>query len=497
MLAGLTLPLRLMGHPLTVHNRYSQLVAPMDDAPSAFGDRIVVIVNMTGGNDGLNMIVPIAEYGEYFGMRQNIAIPQNQLLLPDGVEGFGLHPALTGLRDLYNEGLVCMVHSAGYPNPNQSHARSSDIWMSATSADQYENTGWAARYLQHTYPGFPEGYPNATMEDPVALQIGFTPTPTFHGYEQSVAVNITDANQFYQLIGSASPGDGGELPCCDAGDLVTYVRGQQLLAVGYSSEIKAAADAGANLALYPGGNKLADQLKIVARLIHGGLKTRMYFVQMGGFDTHSTQTDITDPTIGVHANLLKTLGDALKSFQTDLKLQGTDQRVITMTFSEFGRRANSNGSRGTDHGHAAPMFIVGKGIQKHQLGTIVRMTEDIIWQTPGNPSSNRFVGMQMDFRRIYTDILNDWMGNDASSTSNLLFQSFPTTSLFRPTIETLQTGAWEARNTWSSGRPPMPHEKVIVKAGHTLRIAQPVVMGGIEVQGSVQVEPGVQFHIAN
>ncbi len=494
-LASLSLPLKLQGHPLVAHGMGSDLVASMDAAPGSFGDRIVVIVNLTGGNDGLNMVVPVAEYGEYLNLRQNIAIPQNKLLMLDGVADFGLHPALSGIRDLYNDGLACVVHGAGYPNPNQSHARSSDIWMTGTAADVYENTGWAARYLQHEYAGFPVGYPNPQMEDPIALQIGFSPTPTFHGDEQSVAVNITDANQFYQLIGEGAPGNGGELPCCDAGDLVTYVRNQQLLAVGYSAEIKQAADAGANLALYPASNKLGDQLKIVARLIHGGLKTRMYFVQMGGFDTHATQADVNDNSIGVHANLLKTLGDALKSFQDDLKMQGTDHRVVTMTFSEFGRRANSNGSRGTDHGHCAPMFVMGKALKKFQLGTINRMTEDLVWQTPGSPTSNKFVGMQIDFRRVYTDMLNDWMGNDPSDTSSILFQPFSTTSLFRNTIETVQTGPWTTRATWSTGRPPLPAEQVIVRPGHTLSIAQNVTMAGMDVQGNVDVAPGVNLNI--
>lgn len=235
------------------------------------------------------------------------------------------------------------------------------------SANQYANTGWAGRYLENRFAGYPTGYPNASMEDPLALQIGYTATPTLQGTTQSTGVTINDANTFYQLIGESSNVAGEDLPCCDAGDLVSFIRRQQVLAVGYSAEIKQAADAGANLAVYPTQNKLADQLKIVARLIHGGLKSKIYFVSIDGFDTHSGQAESIDVTTGTHANLLKQLGDAVKAFYADLKLQGTQQRVLSMTFSEFGRRANSNSSLGTDHGQAAPFSSLALACKKGKL----------------------------------------------------------------------------------------------------------------------------------
>ena len=495
-LAMLALPLRLQGHPLSLHGPGSQMIQALSGLPGAIEDRIVVIINLAGGNDGLNTVIPIADYNGYLSLRSNIAVPIASMLALEGENAFGLHPALTGLQQLYNQGELCIVHSAGYPNPNQSHARSSDIWMTATAADQYASTGWAARYLENRFTGFPDGYPNPTMEDPLALQIGLTPTPTFYGTHQSVAVNLTNAETFYQLIGENAPPAEEPLPCCQAGEQIAYLRSQQLLAVGYSGQIKNAADKGKNLASYPPNNRLADQLKIVARLIHGGLKTKMYFVQLGGFDTHATQVSLTDNTTGAHANLLSQLGSALLSFQTDLKLQGTHQKVLSFTFSEFGRRANSNASLGTDHGYAAPMFVVGTSVQKQQLGTIPDLVTDIVWQSPGVPTSNRFIGMQMDFRRVYTDILTDWFGNEAGTTQTLLFGSFATTSLLRPTIETIATGQWGQRSTWSAGRPPLPQERVVVRPGHTLHIPQSVAMRSLDVQGNLQLAPGVHLSIA-
>jgi uncharacterized protein (DUF1501 family) len=333
------------------------------------------------------------------------------------------------------------------------------------------------------------------MEDPLALQIGYTATPTLQGTQQSTGVTINDANTFYQLIGESSNVAGEDLPCCDAGDLVSFVRRQQVLAVGYSAEIKKAADAGVNLAVYPAQNKLADQLKIVSRLIHGGLKSKIYFVSLDGFDTHSGQSEGSDVTTGAHANLLKQLGDAVKAFYSDLQLQGIQQRVLSMTFSEFGRRANSNNSLGTDHGQAAPMFLIGQGLQKRQIGMPSNLVSDLLPINPQPWDTQRDLAMQIDFRRVYSDVLNDWLGNDPANTSQILFQPFATTSILKPTIETIGTGNWADRSTWSAGRMPLAGESVIVNAGHTLRIPQSVSIHKMDVRGTLDVKPGVQLNI--
>jgi uncharacterized protein (DUF1501 family) len=494
-LTSLALPLRMNGFGMTAHGKNSVLLQGLENVPSLTEDRVLVIINLVGGNDGMNTVIPLSQYSNYYNLRSNIAIPTNSVLALDGTNEIGLHPAMTGMRDLYNEGLVSIVHAAGYPNPNQSHARSSDIWMTGVSANEYASTGWAGRYLEQRFAGYPAGYPNGSMEDPLALQIGYTATPTFQGTVQSNGITINDANSFYQLIGESSNLAGTDLPCCDAGDLISFIRNQQVLAVGYSAEIKQAADAGQNLATYPLQNKLADQLKIVARLIHGGLKSKIYFVSLDGFDTHSGQIEGSDATSGIHAKLMKDLSDAVKVFYQDLKLQGTDERVLSMTFSEFGRRANSNNSKGTDHGFAAPLFLIGKGITKQQIGMPPNLVSDLVPANPQPWETYRDINMQIDFRRVYADVLNDWLGNNPADTQNILFQNFGTTSVLKTTIETAKTGKWTERETWSAGRMPLPGETVLVKAGHTLQVEQNIQAFKIDVSGTLDVKPGVLINI--
>lgn len=494
-LTSLALPLRMNGFGMTAHNELSPLVQSLGNTPAATEDHILVIINLVGGNDGLNTVIPLSQYGNYQTLRSNIAIPANRVLPLTGVDAIGLHPSLTGFRDLYNDGLMSIVHAAGYPNANQSHARSSDIWMTGVSADQYASTGWAGRYLQQRFAGYPNGYPSATMEDPLALQIGYTATPTLQGDGQSTGITINDAQTFYQLIGESTNQAGNDLPCCDAGELIAFVRRQQVLAVGYSAEIKAAADTGANMATYPTQNRLADQLKIVARLIHGGLKSKIYFVSQDGYDTHSTQVESLDVTTGAHARLLQELGDAVKAFYADLALQGSHDRVMSMTFSEFGRRANSNLSRGTDHGQAAPLFLFGTGLQKRQIGMPPDLVADLLPTNPQPWETQREIAMQIDFRRIYADVLTDWLGADQSVANQVLFQPFGTTSVLKPTIETATTGKWTDRRTWSAGRMPLPGETVVVNAGHTLEVESNVSVFKMEVAGNVQLKPGVNIQI--
>jgi hypothetical protein len=166
-----------------------------------------------------------------------------------------------------------------------------------------------------------------------------------------------------------------------------------------------------------------------------------------------------------------------------------------MTFSEFGRRANSNNSLGTDHGQAAPMFLIGQGLQKRQIGMPSNLVSDLLPINPQPWDTQRDLAMQIDFRRVYSDVLNDWLGNDPANTSQILFQPFATTSILKPTIETIGTGNWADRSTWSAGRMPLAGESVIVNAGHTLRIPQSVSIHKMDVRGTLDVKPGVQLNI--
>ena len=471
----------LDGFGLKAMPRQSALVQSLMKTMALNSDKVLVIVYLNGGNDGLNTVIPLDQLSLYNGLRSNIAIPDNKILPLAGNSVTGLHPAMTGLRDLYNDGKLSIVHSVSYPNPDQSHYRATDIWMTAVDSNVTSTSGWAGRYLENRFPGYPTGFPNDQMEDPLAIQIGYLTSTALLGSSQSMGIALNDPTSFYELVGTGDIAPDTDLPCCDAGDLIAFIRKQQALSVGYAGEIKQAADAGQNMATYPDNNLLADQLKIVARLIHGGLKTKIYFVSLNGFDTHSGQVDESDVTQGAHASLLGKVSSAIATFQQDLGLQGIADKVVGMTFSEFGRRANSNDSKGTDHGIGAPMFVFGTSL-KHQ---IIGHNPDLANLT--GEFGNKDVGMQIDFRRVYTDILNGWFGTVPTTTDTLLFHDFPTVSLFSDTIETIASGNWQDQSVWSVGRVPLASEYVKVNAGHTMTIDHTITVKNIQLEGKLNI----------
>ncbi|MCF2501520.1 DUF1501 domain-containing protein [Dyadobacter chenhuakuii] len=481
------LPIALNGFSLRSVSKNSGLIQSILKTNAIADDKVLVIIYLNGGNDGLNTVIPIEHYSNYYSLRSNIAIPESNVLRLQGNLETGLHPAMTGMRKMYDEGKLAIVHSVSYPNPNQSHNRSADIYMTGVESNQFATSGWAGRFLEKNYPGYPQGYPNSNMEDPLALQIGYVATTTLLGSQQSTAINIKTPGNFYQIVGSPTQ-QSSDLPCCDPGDLIAYVREQQLLSVGYASEIKAASDAGTNLAAYPPAaeaNDLAEQLKIVAKLIHGGLRTKVYYVELEGFDTHSGQVGTTSVE-GTHAKLLKKLSDAVAAFQNDLKLQGTENKVIGLTFSDFGRRATSNASKGTDHGIAAPMFVFGTGIKRQIIGTNPDLVNGLLPELPGPSEINRDIKMQIDFRRVYSDILNDWFGNASSSTEQVLYRNFNTTSLFSDLVQSISSGSWINPSTWSNGRVPAAADAIRINRGHIVEVGHNIIAKKINVEGELK-----------
>lgn len=404
--AAALLPELINGLPVRAMNRLSPMVQALM-AGTTLTDHVLVIVQLSGGNDGLNMVIPVSEYSAYFNARSNIAIPENRVLPIAGVTGTGLHPAMTGLQSLFSEGRAKLIQAVGYPQPNFSHFRATDIWMSASNSTQEVYTGWAGRYLNYEYPNFPEGYPNSDMTDPLAIQIGSTTSLTFQGPSVNMGMSITNPSSFYNLVhGITDP-----VPDTPAGKELKFIREVNQQTQKYSTVIKNAAAAVTQQSTYPSGNSLADQLKIVAKLIKGGLKTRVYMVSFGGFDTHSVQVSNTDKTTGNHANLLQKVSDAIQAFQDDLVYMGVDNRVLGMTFSEFGRRIKSNSSVGTDHGAAAPMFLFGTKVEPGMLG-----------QNPAIPATatvNDNIPMQYDFRSVYASILQNWFCLDKTIVDSL------------------------------------------------------------------------------
>jgi uncharacterized protein (DUF1501 family) len=258
------------------------------------------------------------------------------------------------------------------------------------------------------------------MPDPLAIQIGSITSLSLQGPSQPMGMSISNTTNYYNFFNNQID----PAPATNAGRELTYVREIAKQTQKYGDVIKTASSKVTQQSPYPTGNSLADQLKIVSRLIKGGLKTKIYLVSFGGFDTHSSQVVTTDTSTGSHANLLKSVSDAIKAFQDDLKFLGIEDRVMGMTFSEFGRRILSNGSNGTDHGAAAPLFIFGSKVNPGVLG------KTPLIPTTANVSDN--IPYQYDFRSIYASLLSNWLCVNSATLNKVMlknFQDLPLTKL--------------------------------------------------------------------
>jgi uncharacterized protein (DUF1501 family) len=385
--------------------------------PATDTDHVLIIIRLSGGNDGLNTVIPLDQYSKLSAARSNILIAENKVLKLNGTTATGLHPAMTGMQTLYNEGKVRIVQGVGYPSQSFSHFRSTDIYMTGADSDQNLPSGWMGRYLTTEYPNYPVGYPNATMPDPLAIQLNDM-SLTFEGISTTMGLTVSDPTKPYNFLD-----DTNNVLTGNMGDELNYLRLLAKQSDRYGEGIQAAYARATNLTTYPTSNKLADQLKIVARLIKGGLKTRVYMVQMTGFDTHAGQVDTANPSTGVggsHAALLDDLSQGILAFQRDIEAMRLQDRVLGMTFSEFGRRIKSNGSVGTDHGASYPMFLFGSRVVGGLSGTNP--------QIPTTVTDNSNVPMQHDFRSVYASVLEDWFcvnSTDLQATMLKNYQKLP------------------------------------------------------------------------
>ena len=429
-------------------------------------DNVLVIVRLTGGNDGLNTVIPLDRYSNYYNARTNIAIPQNRVLALNGFANTGLNPAMTGMQTMFNEGNLGIIQSVGYPSPNFSHFRATDIWMSGSNSDEVLTSGWAGRYLDYDYVNFPVGYPNAWMPDPLAIQIGSVTSLALQGAVMNMGMSISDPTDFYNFLNGVED----PVPATHAGKELSYIRSVVKQTQQYADVIKTAAQRVTVQAAYPDNNSLAAQLKIVARLIKGGLKTRVYMVEAKGFDTHSLQTDATDTTVGRHGDLLKGVSDALKAFQDDSTLLGIEERVVGMTFSEFGRRIKSNSSGGTDHGAAAPVFVFGKNVNAVILGN----SPDL----PATATVNDNIAMQYDFRSVYASLLQNWLCVRDTDLASVMLGNYA----LLPIIQSLGcnitrytfigNGNWSVDANWKNNQKPPA-----VLTGNAEIVIDPIVNG--------------------
>jgi uncharacterized protein (DUF1501 family) len=389
-------------------------------------DRVLVIVQLFGGNDGLNTVIPLDRYDLLSQFRPHVLIPSNQTLPLTGLPNTALHPALGGLQDLWQDGKLSIVQGVSYPQPNFSHFRATDIYETGSDAGVLLSSGWTGRYLSGEYPNYPAGYPNTAMPDPLAIRVGGFIGPGLQHMGVSMGVSVNNTNDPLDLTGNQYIDP--VTPDCKGAKLAN-IRTVQRQTDLYGDVIEAAAVSGCNMSTqYPTGNEpgaeLAQALKIVAQLICGGLKTKIYWVSMSGFDTHASQVEASDHRLGTHADLLQGLSDSIHAFQDDLQLLGLEERVMGMTFSEFGRRIVSNASLGTDHGSGQPMFLFGTNVIPGMLGN----NPDI----PTNSTYNTNTAMQYDFRSVYASVLKDWFCLDTSAVDDILLDTFQPLNIINP-----------------------------------------------------------------
>ncbi|MDX1438736.1 MAG: DUF1501 domain-containing protein [Rubricoccaceae bacterium] len=363
-------------------------------------DRILVLIQLGGGNDGLNMVVPVTN-DRYYQLRPTIAVQPGNTFALDG--DYGLTNMMSSLQSMWGEGKMAIMHSVGYPDHNLSHFRSTDIWASASGADETLNSGWTGRYLDVEYPNYVTDPP----EYPVAIRIGGASGLLLRGENTTMGMSFSNPSQFEQLESTGEFYDEDDVPDNVFGQELSFIRSVYNAALRYREVVIEAAEAGTNEAQY-GGGQLAESLAIVARLIKGGLQSRLYVVQHGGFDTHSNQ-------MNSQPGLLQSLANAVAAFTEDIELGGRSEDVLTMTFSEFGRRVEENGSNGTDHGTAAPLFVFGGGVSGGLFGD----GPDLI-----NLDGSGNMHHSTDFRDVYATVLQHWFGLNPATSDTILGGDF-------------------------------------------------------------------------
>ena len=382
-------------------------------------NRVLVIIQLTGGNDGLNCIIPIDQYGSLATARPTIVPPLSQILTLNNNITTGMHPSMPELRNLYNENKVNIVQGVSYSNPNFSHFRATDIMQSGSDSTQVLTTGWMGRYLQLDNPGFPDGYPNSNMPDPLAIQIGSSLPLTLQGTAINTGYNVSDPQSLINIINETTDVS----PNNDYGRELSFIRLMKDQSNAYATTIRDAYNAAVTLSTQYPDEDLANQLKIVARLIKGGLRTPVYIVNHpDSFDTHDGQVVSGNFNQGRHPIAMAKLSKAIAAFQNDLELMQVDEKVCGMTFSEFGRNIKGNGSLGTDHGTAAPVIFFGTKVRGGMVGTSPLL--------PANATADDHVAMQYDYRQLYSSVLQKWLCISAPDADTTLLDSYSTLSIF-------------------------------------------------------------------
>lgn len=352
---------------------------------------VLVVIQLAGGNDGINTLIPFGQ-GAYYDARPTLAIPQSGVLALDNQ--VGLHPSLTSLRELYDQGKLAVVQGVGYPNPNRSHFRSLEIWQTA-EPEKFGRSGWLARYAESSLEG---------DKHPLKLvSVGGGSTKAFLSEKLNVptiqsleSFQLFDpkrpapelnrlAQAFLDMYDPARQAEQVRVACKMGKDAYDSVQAIQALTGQYVNKIE-----------YP-KSPFAKDLQLIVKLLAGQSGTRVFHAQLGGFDDHAQEKE-------QHAKLLKEFDAALGAFYRDLAEQGLENRVVTVAFSEFGRRVKENGSGGTDHGTAAPVLVLGGRVKGGLYGATPSLTN----------LDNGDLKYEVDFRSVYYTLIEDWLGGDAN-----------------------------------------------------------------------------------
>jgi uncharacterized protein (DUF1501 family) len=358
------------------------------------GHKNIVIIQLSGGNDGLNTIIP---YGNdiYYQKRKTIAIPQTDIIKLNDMQG--LNPNLSALKDIYDQGLMSIINSVGYPNPDRSHFRSMDIWQTGSDANQFLTTGWIGRYLDSNCQTCQSPYTAVEVDDTLSLAMKGS---------KMKGIAVQDPNKLYQT--TREPffkdlvHDHGDTNLNE--DNLGYLYKTMIETYSSADYIQKTSKTYNVTATYP-STQLGNQLKTVSKFINSGLDTRVYYVSLSGFDTHVGQQN-------QQGRQLKIYGDAVAAFVNDLKASGKLDDTLVMTFSEFGRRVEQNASNGTDHGTANNIFVFGGKLQK---AGIYNDAPDLTQLDNGD------LKYQIDFRDVYATLLDKWLNVNNSQILNKNF----------------------------------------------------------------------------
>ncbi len=395
--------------PAFINNTFVSLAAAASDRAlqtvTGRDHPILIVLQLAGGNDGLNTVVPFAN-DEYHNARPKLALAGDKILQLR--EGLGLNGAMPELHRLFHEGDLTILQNVGYPNPNRSHFRSMEIWQTASDSDRVAKQGWLGSYFDNACEG-----EDAT----VGISLGRQLPQAFHGKSgkgiaAGIGVGAGGGMEKMMEMGSASEEDGstvtdfsGEFP--QDGEVLNFLRRTELDGLVSSQQISRITKASRPKTEFP-NSALGLQLRTISQLIAGGMPTRVYYATQGGYDTHSNQAQS-------HERLLGELDSALGALMKELAIHGLSERVLVMTFSEFGRRVAGNASGGTDHGAAAPMFLLGGPVK----GGIVGSSPDL-----GNLNRGD-LKHELDFRGVYGTILDKWLQTDSRKVLGRKFDPVP------------------------------------------------------------------------